>query len=470
MTQFFPCKQGVRQGDPLSPILFNIFLNGIFHDLKNGNCDPVTLDDESFINALAYADDLVIMSTSKEGLQKALDILHKYCDQWKLKINSTKTKCVSFTRGTQKEKHVFTINGQNLENAKEVKYLGIYFHKKNCSFTPTIKNLKIKATRALYGIKAKIKLNRLPVLISLKLFDCLIKPILLYASEVWEPFLNQDSNKWDYGEIEKTHLQFLKQILGVNRSTTNILVRGELDRHSLQEEILRRNINYAKYINQKDNTHLVKQAYNFERTRPGEKISLFNTMQKYTLRLHELHKCFLPWHDPLENIYNIPVNKMKTYTYQIFHSEWKNNLLASTKGSTYRLFKQDMKLEGYLSYLRRNDRTILTKFRVSDHKLMIEVGRHKRPPIPRANRTCFWCHNEIEDEQHFLIACQLYGSRNRWLCDLLGKYPTLTSLTDNDKYIYLMSQEDPDITKSLATKIGDWNNLRNLLKDHFFQP
>ena len=128
-----------------------------------------------------------------------------------------------------------------------------------------------------------------------------------------------------------------------------------------------------------------------------------------------------------------------------------------------------MKLEGYLSYLRIKDRTIITKLRVSDHKLMIEVGRHKRPPIPRANRTCFWCHNEIEDEQHFLIACQLYGSRNRWLCDLLGKYPALTSLTDNDKFIYLMSQEDPDITKSLAKKIGDWNSLRNLLKDHFFQ-
>ena len=350
-----------------------------------------------------------------------------------------------------------------------MKYLGIYFQRKNCSFTPTIKNLKTKATRALYGIKAKVKLNRLPVFISLKLFDCLIKPILLYASEVWEPFLNQTSNKWDYNEIEKTHLQFLKQILGVNRSTTNILVRGELDRHSLQEEILRRNINFAKYINQKDNTHLVKQAYNFERRRPSEKVSLFNTMQKYTQRLYELHKCFLPWNDPLENIYNIPGDKMKTYTYQIFHYEWKNSLDASTKGSTYKQFKQDMKLEGYLSYLSRKDRVTITKLRVSDHKLMIEEGRHKRPPIPRANRTCFWCQNEIEDEQHFIVTCQLYGSRNSWLCDLEGKYPAFHSLTDNDKFIFLMSQEDPDITKSLAKNIEKWNSLRTLLKDHFFQ-
>ena len=199
-------------------------------------------------------------------------------------------------------------------------------------------------------------------------------------------------------------------------------------------------------------------------------ISLFSTMQKYTLRIHDLHKCFLPWNDPFENIYGISTHKLKNYTYQIFHNEWKNSLDASTKGATYKQFKQNMKHEQYLSYLTRKERVILTKLRVSDHKLMIEVGRHKRPQILRANRTCFWCHDNIEDEHHFIIGCQLYGSRNRWLHDLGDKYPAFNSLSDNQKFIFLMSQEDPDITSSLVKNITVWYNLRTLLQDHFFQP
>ena len=61
------------------------------------------------------------------------------------------------------------------------------------------------------------------------------------------------------------HTQFLKRLLGVNRSTTNVLVRGELEEKQ-QEKIPTRNINYMKYLENKDIHILVKKAKTYEPT------------------------------------------------------------------------------------------------------------------------------------------------------------------------------------------------------------
>ena len=193
-----------------------------------------------------------------------LNIVQEYCTNWKLKINSSKTKTMIFSRGNQKINTSFKLGEETLENTKEYKYLGITIHKKNCSFNPALKYLRTKAVRAPYALRSKVDISKLPISIALKLFDALIKPMLLYASEVWEPFVKNNPDDWDKSEIEK---KFLKQLLGVNRSTTTVMVRGELDKHSLQEEILRRHILYAKYIHNKDTTSRVKQAYSYELNR-----------------------------------------------------------------------------------------------------------------------------------------------------------------------------------------------------------
>ena len=48
---------------------------------------------------LLYADDIVILSETAEGLQKGLHILKDYCDKWKLIINTSKTKIMVFRKG-----------------------------------------------------------------------------------------------------------------------------------------------------------------------------------------------------------------------------------------------------------------------------------------------------------------------------------------------------------------------------------
>ena len=480
LTQFFPCKKGVRQGDPLSPTLFNIFLNDLFTELRNGNCDPVSLSncdhqneqehdhEHDYFNALAYADDIVLLSTSKEGLQKALDITQKYCEKWRLTINHSKTKSMVFSKGNQKIKASFRINGIELENVKEFKYLGITIHKKSGSFTPTLTYFKNKARRALYALRAKININNIPLKVALKLFDAIIKPILLYGSEVWEPFLNQDESKWDQNEVEKTYTQFLKQILGVNRSTMTAMVRGELNKHSLQEEILRRNINYAGYIQQKTGSPYVRQAFEYESQRSTTTTTFFTTMNRHTEEIHQISGCFFPYADPYENLTKLTRQEQKSLTHEVFQRKWMEKITLSTKADTYRKFKPSMKFEAYLYHGNRKMRVNMTKLRLSDHKLMIEVGRHRTPQIPRPERKCYMCHNEVEDETHFLTHCRLYGSQNSHWDTIYNKVPQIRTHSNTDRFVYVMTQEDPEITSTVLKMNHEWMSFRKFLHENFF--
>ena len=90
------------QGCILSPLLFNLYLNELPFILNNNAKDSILLPDGSHLNCLLYADDLLLISTSAEGLQQSLDRLSKYCQDWLLKINPTKTKVIVFQKKSRK--------------------------------------------------------------------------------------------------------------------------------------------------------------------------------------------------------------------------------------------------------------------------------------------------------------------------------------------------------------------------------
>ena len=70
-TANIPQRRGVKQGCPLSPILFNIVLEGL---LRHLSMDPAGYEiGNTKVNALAYADDVCVMASSKEEAQSLLD-------------------------------------------------------------------------------------------------------------------------------------------------------------------------------------------------------------------------------------------------------------------------------------------------------------------------------------------------------------------------------------------------------------
>ena len=81
---------GVKQGCVFSPILFNIFVNKIF-EIFDKTCDPLTINNKD-LNCLLWADDLLLVSSSAQGLQNSLDKMGSFYSSLGLKINIKKLK------------------------------------------------------------------------------------------------------------------------------------------------------------------------------------------------------------------------------------------------------------------------------------------------------------------------------------------------------------------------------------------
>ena len=228
----FNINLGVRQGCVLSPLLFNIFLCDLaknFQDLENApEIEGIG------INSLFWADDLVLFSKDEKGLQEMLCILEKYCKENYLLVNTKKTKCMIFNKTGRLLLRRFVLNDVQLEVVRSYKYLGLVI-------TPSgelgtgMKDLRDRAFRAFMKIKGDLGSSfSKNVPLCLSLFDTLIKPILLYACDFWGCLKIKKSNP-----IENFYMRILKQILGVQKQTTNIGVLLELGKFPLAIEAKR---------------------------------------------------------------------------------------------------------------------------------------------------------------------------------------------------------------------------------------
>ena len=68
VTDFYSIHIGVKQGDNQSPNLLKIFIN-YQPSYLDKSLDPVYIE-EKFIHCLMYADDIVLLSSTPQGLQK----------------------------------------------------------------------------------------------------------------------------------------------------------------------------------------------------------------------------------------------------------------------------------------------------------------------------------------------------------------------------------------------------------------
>ena len=155
----------------------------ILPDHLENTPDPIFLNNKP-LNCLMYADDIILLSSTAKGLQTKLDILGKYCDDWCLTVNPTKTKVLIFNKAGRLIQNKFIYKEYILDCVQHYKYLGVYFSASG-TFSFAQNELYKKGLKAFFKLQKDFLSMNPKLKTSMHVFDHTIKPILLYGCEIW---------------------------------------------------------------------------------------------------------------------------------------------------------------------------------------------------------------------------------------------------------------------------------------------
>lgn len=442
-SQYFNSYIGLKQGDPSSPLLFMLFVNDIVNNINSNLRDIYTVN-ELKLFLILFADDQVVFAKSPQTLQSLLTDIENYCETWRLKINTSKTKAMIFEKG-RRTHYDFFIYNTPIELVDSFKYLGITLFK-NGNWYRTQKTIAQHASFALYNLFAVLKDVDLPVTQKCKLFDSLVGSVLNFGAELW--------GQHEASDIEMIHSKFLRRVLGVKKSTNLAALYGELGRVPLS---VFRKIIMIKYwvkVISRDNSTLTKRIYLTlkDDTESGRNYNGKNWafQIKSILQQHGLGYIWTQQFD-----IEIPYNTIKQRIFDMYHQKWYSDINNSSRLQAYCSYKHDFKLEKYLSVVMENKFKIaLSRFRTSSHNLMVETGRYNN--TPRNQRLCLSCNMQtIENEYHFLLVCPKYRElRNKYFKPYYCHWPSL------NKFESLLTTSSTKVICNLSKFIYFANNLR----------
>lgn len=445
-----PCFQariGLKQGCPLSPTLFGLYIDDFEAEVmaaaqRGEQLDLPSLGSGGPMPPLLYADDMALLATSAAGLQRQLDLLQDYCQRWGLTVNTVKTK-VQLLSGERTqaaaqqtaERAGLQFGGQRLEVVTTFKYLGITFHSTTCLAGAAVAARAKAARAALHSCRARcaaLGIESAPV--QLQLFSTMVDSVLSYGAEVWGPQLvaKAAGGCGSAGcAAEKLHLSFLRHLLGVRQGTPNAVVLAETGQRPLWMRWLLRAARLWNRALAEPPDSLVRQAVAASAAQAAEPGSRGPARQPWAQQLAAGLAAVgieLDLADPRPvsraAVRNGCQQRQLEQLVAAAERSGATKLRHYVNGVRGGVLEADSlsQAAAYLSGVReRSRRQALAQWRTGSFWGLEETGRWQR--LPREQRLCPHCQGDIETVEHMIFHCPLYGSLRLRFSDLFDSCP-----------------------------------------------
>ena len=425
LTCTFDSVMGVKQGCPLSPTLFGLYLDDLEDAMraKQHLLDAPSLDGLRLL-ALLYADDLALVSTSMAGLQAQLDVLHEYARRWGLIVNVDKTKAVIFRAVSIPvcSNPPLMYDGESIDFVESFKYLGVDMH---CTqpFADAGLPRKESGQRAMLAMLCRCReLGIDDPMLQAKLFDALVQPVMMYAVELW------GASGVTKGELagDLVHRDFLRRLLGVRSGTPNMAVLAEVGRYPLQVFAAQMLLRYWNRLVGMDADRLTKRAFVVSAALAGRTARRSRHMPWAGQAAAAIESLGLPC--DLTAPSRVDVKEAAAGLQSAYLASVADS--SSTKVQQYLRMRDDVVPETYsmATYLRAvggwRQRKRLAQLRTGSHWLAVESGRSGPARVPRDQRNCQRCSSgEIVDEGHMIFRCSALSAQRQRHAQLFSPWP-----------------------------------------------
>ena len=367
----FKLYSGIKQGLPLSPMLFIFYINDIFDVFRSvhGRCvESIFL----IIHLLIHADDVTLLAADRRSTIDKLKTLCKYCKENYIIPQPTKCKFIT-VNGEEEDKSPLPFGDTTLGNESHLEILGSHVTETG-SLDDDLTlhmNKRFASCIKFYNFCKENKLA--PLSVRLNTLRACVTTSILHNCEAF-------GNKLPKG-LETTYNKLIRAALQVRSNTPSLVIYVESGLLPIKALVEVRQFNFVKrFVSslRPDSEREVVFAKLLED--PSRYLKHYNTLIDTYTNVNEIYQ------HHLDNV----KTKIRDYAAK-----------GRSRYVTYLSVNPDLEPSPFLQCMHPLTRDVV-RFRVGSHSLPIETGRWSRRK--REERLCDVC-GVVGDEEHYLYSC-----------------------------------------------------------------